>query len=578
MGRIRYLLLLLLLATKLAASTAITSATVSGHWMISNSPFLIYNDIAVPYTQTLQIDPGVEIIFEGSYKLVVNGTLFSVGNAAQHIVYHRNDTTGWSDTTPTHGGWQGILFDPTSADLSVFRYCEVLDLKHGTLDDFRPISIANCEFYHNKDGCMRINGSDSGQLVDLGYCTFHNNTGTTLLSTYGCKHYVHDDTFCNNATHCAYKDSSYKTIFANNEVYRNTQTDSVSGGLITLLRSNGQVNNNRIFKNTGMLDGMIYGKASTIEINANIICNNVVTVAPGAATAQGGAAIHINDSGATTYRTTTIRNNIIANNATAGYGAGIYIYRANAGILNNDIINNKAAKGGGIYVVDNASTGGTIVKVKNNIFFHNVDTSGGVTDTVNVYLAGIDTLLYEYNFSERSFSADVFATGSYTLTGDTLHDAVGAAPQLIAPTLTTSDTENALLANFGLLISSPCVNTGDTGGTVPSVLDYAGNARVTGTIIDIGAIESPYKLTINELENQTDFNLCPNPACQTLHCSSPSANGIVYITDVTGKIMSLQHLKAGTIAFSLSHFTKGIYFAIFESDNLCRIIKQFVVE
>ncbi len=574
----------MLFAYPVVAATSITSSTVSGHWQLSDSPILIFNDITVPHTQTLQIDAGVDIIFQGSYKLTISGTLFSVGTAAQPITYHRNDTTGWADTAITTGGWQGILFEPTSADLSIFRYSNVYDMKHGTLDDFRPINIANCNFFHNKNGCMRIDGADLNQLVDIGFCTFHDNPGKTLVSSRSCKYYIHEGAFYNNTAHCLYNDSaSNNVLFQANDVYNNTQSDTIAGGLLKLQFSRGAVANNKIHSNTSLLNAVVACYASEVSLDANIICNNVTIVPerPGtnSKSIQGGAAIRIDDSGATVYRTSIITNNIIANNSTAYCGAAVYLYGANAGIFNNTIMNNSAAKGGCIYIFDSVSVGGTSVKVKNNILYHNVDTGGGAIDTLSIYVASADTLRYEYNFSSKAFSSDHIALTTFTLTGDTLSDVIYPSPLLINPTHTTSITENALSANFEPLINSPCVNTGDTTGTSTTINDYAGNLRVSGTVIDIGAIETPYKLSVGHHLPGTYFTVYPNPAQHVVHCLLPAASGTLAITDIMGKIMDQQAVNSATPQFNLDCLARGIYVIVWKNSlNNSTAAVKLVVE
>jgi hypothetical protein len=61
------------LPTTVAASTTVIGGDVSGMWTAAGSPYLIDGDITVPAGQTLTIEPGVEVILQSAYKLVVNG-------------------------------------------------------------------------------------------------------------------------------------------------------------------------------------------------------------------------------------------------------------------------------------------------------------------------------------------------------------------------------------------------------------------------------------------------------------------------------------------------------------------------
>ena len=76
------------------AQTHIPAGSVSGVWDISGSPYLIEGDILVDSAQTLIINPGVRVEFQGYYGLTVNGVIKSIGTADSMITFTVNDTTG----------------------------------------------------------------------------------------------------------------------------------------------------------------------------------------------------------------------------------------------------------------------------------------------------------------------------------------------------------------------------------------------------------------------------------------------------------------------------------------------------
>ena len=65
----------------------VSGGDVSGHWTLDQSPYVIKGDIAIPQFDTLTIDPGVEVRFDGLYGLKATGTLRAVGTKNQMIVF-----------------------------------------------------------------------------------------------------------------------------------------------------------------------------------------------------------------------------------------------------------------------------------------------------------------------------------------------------------------------------------------------------------------------------------------------------------------------------------------------------------
>src|SRR5512135_2056423 len=90
------------------SQTVVPPGNVSGGWTAPGSPYLIQGDITVPFGSTLIIDPGVQLIFQGHYALAVQGTLLAIGTSGDSILFTVNDTSGFSDSDTTLGGWGGI--------------------------------------------------------------------------------------------------------------------------------------------------------------------------------------------------------------------------------------------------------------------------------------------------------------------------------------------------------------------------------------------------------------------------------------------------------------------------------------
>jgi hypothetical protein len=69
----------------LAQSTIDNSYFSSGlssyQWDIAGSPYYIVDDIEIMFGSDLIIDPGVQVIFQGHFKLDVKGSIHAIGNS-----------------------------------------------------------------------------------------------------------------------------------------------------------------------------------------------------------------------------------------------------------------------------------------------------------------------------------------------------------------------------------------------------------------------------------------------------------------------------------------------------------------
>ena len=107
----------LILASSMGFATDI-SGTVSGTWDIDGSPYFVVGNTTVSSGATLTIEPGVEVIFSGSYTLTVNdgSSMISNGTSENEIYFHGEDNTEQGN----------IIF--SSAGGAVFSHCRIENL------------------------------------------------------------------------------------------------------------------------------------------------------------------------------------------------------------------------------------------------------------------------------------------------------------------------------------------------------------------------------------------------------------------------------------------------------------------
>ncbi len=112
-----YLISLLTVFCLPAGATEIPAGPVTGDWYATGNPYNINGEITVPASQSLTIHEGVQVIFQGHYKLIVNGLLDASGVEGDSILFTAADTSV---------GWHGIRFinasDTSHLDFCIIEY------------------------------------------------------------------------------------------------------------------------------------------------------------------------------------------------------------------------------------------------------------------------------------------------------------------------------------------------------------------------------------------------------------------------------------------------------------------------
>jgi cadherin domain-containing protein/parallel beta helix pectate lyase-like protein/type IX secretion system substrate protein len=300
-------------ATAIPACGNITSDT---DW---NSDTVKVNcDITIDNTYTLTIHPGTVVEFQGDYQINVNGTLLALGMELDSIIFTRNDTTGFSDTSIVDGGWGGIWFDEVEPanDSSKFAYCKF---------EFAKAKGDNAEA---SGGAINIRLTSK---ISFDNCLFQNNLtvgqyagGAAMAISNSAAMPIRNCTFINNV--------AWSPYFA-------------GGGAIYLDVGSPYILNNKFFNNVAdsCSGGAIYCRgAGSPRILNNVFTNNYAR--------YGGAMLFASENDPTVY------NNTIAYNDSK-FGGGLTCYEnANPDVKNNIFYANVDSAGGSqVYIFDNAS-------------------------------------------------------------------------------------------------------------------------------------------------------------------------------------------------------------------------------
>ncbi len=139
------------------------NGNVNGTWTTANSPYIATNNLVLQPADTLIINPGVEVKFDGNYRFDIFGTLFAIGTDSNMITFTRNGSTNW----------MSINFSDASNDTSTLQYCIIEYGSESGYDPYRGVincndsspTISNNIIQYNDDKGIYIYGSSAQPLI-----------------------------------------------------------------------------------------------------------------------------------------------------------------------------------------------------------------------------------------------------------------------------------------------------------------------------------------------------------------------------------------------------------------------------
>ncbi len=572
------LILMILVCGSLTAKcqTPITGGSIYGTWTLSGSPYLVQGSIMVPNDSTLIIQPGVTINFQGHYKFLVAGRLIAIGTPTDSIIF---------TATNISTGWYGLRFDNTLStnDTSKIIYCNIqwgkangsnIDAYGGAIifNNFSKVHLKNCTIKNNYatfgGGISFINSSpiisnntisyNSAEYAGGIYCTnsnplisynFISNNSTEyggggILCTDNSSPAISNNFINNNSAfggggiYCSFDGSN--PIITNNTISNNS-ADYNGGGIYLDAGSSSNVSNNIISYNSAYLNGgglICFSNITSPEISNNSICNN--------SSGNGGGIECYPESNP------IISNNVISNNSASAAGGGIDFSGTSAILTNNTIVNNLSNSKGGALSCSNGSN----PTLRNCILYGDsvYQTAG------EVYLQdeASDPNFYFCNVAGGNLGFDLngnFYTGVY-------QNNIDSNPLFVAPSLGSGIFFNGVTANWSLQSSSPCIDAGDPAGTYPAT-DLAGNPRVVGSQIDIGAYEYQGTTGIANNDLKNNISIFPNPfnSFTTIQFQTQVDFIGLYIYNIYGqKIKTINNLSGNKVEIFRDNLPNGIYF------------------
>jgi hypothetical protein len=243
--------------------------SINGFWSREHSPYIVQGDITVSSGQSLTIEPGVEVRFDGHYKFIVNGSLNAIGTETDSVIFTRHFPTESSK-------WWGIRFENAQKGCEL-KFCRIEYGKtkepdyHGGRDD-----------YGGGIYCRNSNPT-------ISFCTIQNNLAAWVGGGIAV-------------------DEESEAVIANNLIRNNVSW--AGGGGIYVSYAKATISNNSIISNSTIMDGaggIEGGRAKIIIIN-NTLVNNLTSTHVGwkDVNAQGGMDFD--------FSSATLLNNTTANN------------------------------------------------------------------------------------------------------------------------------------------------------------------------------------------------------------------------------------------------------------------------
>lgn len=330
------LILLLILAISTHANAEELSGQVSGILTIDGSPYILIDDINVENGDSLIIEPGVEIRYDGRFIININGYLEAIGTEEDSILFVPNGED-------EDAGGLGLRFR-SSAPNCELRYFRI----SGMRGDARNINSGAAVYIRDgwltlRNGVVSDNQCDNDAAIELAnssVCHIENLLieGNRLVPP-------REGNWMKWGAGIAVWTGS-RTIIENC-IFRNNNAGTGCGGGIAANSTNTQlvIRGNLFENNEAAAGGGVYLYQCSALVDDNIFVENQ---APGG---YGGGLFISEDR---LYRDVILLNNrFVRNSATVGGGA-VLEPRNRLFMLGNEFINNEADSIGGAFNVIDA--------------------------------------------------------------------------------------------------------------------------------------------------------------------------------------------------------------------------------
>ncbi|MEZ4721679.1 MAG: right-handed parallel beta-helix repeat-containing protein [Flavobacteriales bacterium] len=593
-----FVMFCLVLGHELLSQTNIPGGVVSGTWVQSSSPYHIHGDVFI--NDSLIIEPGVRVIFEGYYDINVSGKLSAEGTSSDSIYFLPGENTDY---------WKGISFwaypqsDSNIIDKCVIRYtkseesaiqsedsCMLKGLNMGAISVSRdrPLRISNSEIAY----CAGYYDTISNDIFPTGAITLYNGakvlisgnrihhnqylSGVYVMACYAniLGNEIDHNTseagpgICGFPYSAIYVPPPFGAHIEHNNIHHNVALDDYYGGGIWFALANHLfIKSNTIAHNVGQkaAGGLGCMNCDSVFVLQNYIANNQTSHGQ-CGFVEGGGGLFFHD-----VDFVDVQSNVVSNNTSSNGGGGLqFVNVGKVRQLNNTIVRNQAN-----------GWGGGIMSISSNLQFHNnLYWSNETTfpQTKEIYMTGSSFKARYEVWGDNNSNSFLQSSG----TPDTAY-IFDYAPLFINPTSGPGVAYDALLADWRLDSLSLCIDAGnpDTLSIGLRTEDNDDNDRIMGTGVDIGAFEFIVAIsldtndtTVNDtthggggnpslvqsLEGSPALKVYPNPAHDYIRLINAKEERMnVNVLDLQGRIIVSQKSVTKTDLVDVSLLKAGAY-------------------
>ncbi|MBK7852286.1 MAG: hypothetical protein IPJ66_14455 [Bacteroidetes bacterium] len=424
-----------------------------------------------------------------------------------------------------YGSFSGIETSITQRDIALFPTFLSGDIgAPGDNSDNtkKIIKIQNIATNFILDGFKIVSGFDGSSSGEGAGAYIYNNSGGDIE--------IDNCVFYNNYSY--YKGGAVSIdetniTFNNCEFYYNSSYNYGGGAIYSANVSNSNItlNNSKLIGNTSRSGGAIQFDGYTLKLDRCLISNN---------TATSGSIIQVSDANDFTISNSLIVGNLVQNNYSASVISSYSIQSNSTNLVNVTICHNRNSTS--FAIADEA-----IYKSNSSANIFNCIIYGNSMSDVNAQVNSGNNVV-------NCIIENGYASGINIYNLD---------PLFVNPSDLASAPFDGSAFDYSLQSNSPAVNRGDNLFVTSFLFDYSGNSRIQQGVVDLGAIESSYLLSVRE-NNGMAVKYFFDSGSNRLYFKDIGQIRDLEITvfDINGKLLETGKISGPDLFLN---YSKGIY-------------------